>query len=668
MIAVIIFTNLIIVPPAFADPISAPGVEAEGVFGEGGYKQLEPDSKTGAMTWSYPFILPSARGGPHPKLTLSYNSSTHDREAGYGWGLDLPVIELKPISGNPCFAPNGSPIVCGEPSTSTHTDERYTYNGQPLVLICKLQILDGGKAPGCGDEDQPKGWLPSSGWRYFRLQSEGEFARFYLSENRRYWRVQLKGGELLEFGEPPNSDTPGIEHAYENNNNILRWRIVRHTDDVHTLSGSPFNYVNYRWKARGGRGLLYLTDIYDTPRANGANVAAVDFAHHTQLSWQLPKYEQTFYADPYRATPDLRLERVSVSSAPWSGIGQREVIRTYLLAYADKQGTQPTVTPENGPPLFQIWHHSFLSEVAMEGRCNQLEDERGNIPVNRECPNRLPPTTFEYEGANISSGSAFLTSADRPQLSDEDRTLPYLKSVGIVDFNRDGIPDIVQGWNSQFSCPNGGVFAISPNQDYIECRNGPQFKNIQSTRPIIGYLNRGSTNGANVRLEYQCMDAGKVLDAASPNNVGINFANGNIRGLTYHNTGKPPGLFSEKGATTLLGPWGEGIFAWSNAGYAPYQAKPKSLGYNLPPEPGSGCDADNFIESDFYPGWKWEKTYDNDWAKVPSISPGPNRWFSDIDGDGLTDLLTSTGVPYQDFDQANVAFTQRYAQGYLHEG
>ena len=48
------------------------------------------------------------------------------------------------------------------------------------------------------------------------------------------------------------------------------------------------------------------------------------------------------------------------------------------------------------------------------------------------------------------SGPAFITKvqADPLNVVDENRVLPYLKSVGVVDFNRDGLPDIVQSWNS----------------------------------------------------------------------------------------------------------------------------------------------------------------------------------------------------------------------------
>ena len=134
----IFLLSLLLAPVSQADPTSLTGNSVGGVFGEGATGLGKPDAKTGAMTWSYPFDLPAARGRPQPRLSLNYNSSSNDREAGYGWGLDLPVIERKPLSGNPCFTDDGVPIRCGEPKGSAPIEQRYTYNGQPLVLICEV--------------------------------------------------------------------------------------------------------------------------------------------------------------------------------------------------------------------------------------------------------------------------------------------------------------------------------------------------------------------------------------------------------------------------------------------------------------------------------------------------------------------------------------------------
>ena len=662
-----------------ADPTNAPGETAEGVFGEATASHGQADSRTGAMTWTYPFNLPVARGGGQPLLSLDYNSSSHDREAGYGWGLDLPVIERKPLAGNPCFnAEDSKPEVCGSRNGATPSAaaERYAYNGQPLVFICQFSASEGSNNS-CGD-DQPPKWITSDEWLYFRLQIEGEFSRFYLSSNRRYWRVQLKGGGLLEFGERPNSGLPGIEHVSGNENAVVRWRLVRQSDDLHQVSGAPVNYVDYRWRALGSRGLLYLTDIYDTPRANGSNDDA-SFAHHTQLFWQQPDFPQTYYADPYRATPDFRLFRVAVASMAWSGIGPREVIRTYRLSYAASQGVAST-NPSS--KVFQLWHHSFLSEIALEGRCNQVEDNDGNISLNHECASRLPPTSFEYEDGNPDMGIASFPQVEGGPANavNEYRVLPSVDSVGIVDFNRDGMPDIVQSWDNEKYCPGEGededadAFSITlnPTYNFLQCHYetenaGGETRNFQRSRAITGYLNRGVLGF--VHLVYQCMDAGSVTDPA---------------GLTYYNRGRIPGFLTNTGGTTLIGSWSEGSVAWSNAQFAPYRARPWQAGSNAVEfEPGHGCSTElsGGPDSDFSPGWRWEKTHvDIDWARFAendpdfSIPPNPGtgethafsslppRWYTDIDGDGLIDRLVTSGVTSNDFETAYVEYTQRYGR------
>jgi len=150
LIALTMFTA----PFARADPTSAPGDAVEGVFGESTAGSGQPDSKTGAMGWTYPFNLPAARGRPQPGLTLTYNSFSHDREAGYGWGLDTPVIERQPLSGNPCFLADGTPVACGErrmasPNTLV-TFRRKNSQGKPLAFVVAF-------GPNCQVE-RVRGW------------------------------------------------------------------------------------------------------------------------------------------------------------------------------------------------------------------------------------------------------------------------------------------------------------------------------------------------------------------------------------------------------------------------------------------------------------------------------------------------------------------------------
>jgi hypothetical protein len=150
--------------------------------------EVRVDERSGAFVYSYDFFTPAGRGGVQPGLRLVYNSASRDREAGYGWGLDLPKIEVAPLSGFPEFNADGS-----------LRDERYAFNGQPLVEICAV----GDAANECASAMHPA-W--SVGWKYYRLQVEGPFTRFYRHMDTRTWRAQLKGGRILEFGAPRSDD------------------------------------------------------------------------------------------------------------------------------------------------------------------------------------------------------------------------------------------------------------------------------------------------------------------------------------------------------------------------------------------------------------------------------------------------------------------------------
>ncbi|HVJ89531.1 MAG TPA: SpvB/TcaC N-terminal domain-containing protein [Labilithrix sp.] len=399
-------------PSAPGDPSRGDNHGPTGVFDGAGAS--EPDPKTGIFTHVYTFDLPPARGPAQPRLSLHYSSATRrDREGGYGWGLGVSSIERRPMSGNPRFA-------------GTAEDERFFFDGSPLVPICKLPC------PKMGPHPQ---W---SGWTFYRLANDTSHLRFYLSPDGHQWRVQVKDtGTQLDFGSPAGQ-VDGIEYVDGNVDHIVRWRLVRHFDVAHSSWGAPRNLVEYRWKRLGPPGsapLLYLTDIYDTPRPEGGGLD-VDFANHTELTWEEPGFPQAHYADAFHAGPSLRLSRVTVASMPWSGAGPRALVRRYWLRYYAPRGLDAYDAETRAP----LWHHSFLREIQVEGagrRCESLETD-GHIPwtLVPQCPMQ-PPTTFRYEGGEIGTGAAFVSRVlDRNDLVEQRRVFSDEESVAILDFNR----------------------------------------------------------------------------------------------------------------------------------------------------------------------------------------------------------------------------------------
>jgi hypothetical protein len=255
---------------AHAEPLApmmgGPGVYAGGALPEG-------DPQTGAMRYSIPFDLPTARGRAQPSLSLSYNSSTGDREAGYGWGLSLPSIERRPLTGWPAY----------------DMSDRFVFNGSPLAYVCDV----GSTCP--TGETLPTSSL--SGYAYFRAQVEGGYARFFFNQGTASnWVVQLHNGVEMHFGSPSYAEpgwggTPAVDTEPDDLGKVARFHLASMRD--------PYgNTVYYRYRRLGNRGLAYLTDIFDTSSAavplSTSNPA--DFAHHTQLDWEPLAFRMSGYA------------------------------------------------------------------------------------------------------------------------------------------------------------------------------------------------------------------------------------------------------------------------------------------------------------------------------------------------------------------------------------
>jgi hypothetical protein len=257
-----------------------------------------PDQATGTMQHSVPLPLPRARGSWQPELSLAYSSASTDGEAGYGWGLAMPVIERRPRSG---------PI--GIANT-----ERFAYNGQPLAYVCTFGGSGGPGTCPAAEAMPSEATLPPGACRYFRLQRESLYARFFLCEgwSDAEWIVQLRSGVELHFGEHTGSapswggDRP-VDLANTPDNNafrVARYQLSWARDSFH-------NFVYYRWRKLGTRGLVYLTDIFDTEPVGPSGSSPVEtFAHHAQLDWEPVPFRTTSYGGTERRALDMRLTRV----------------------------------------------------------------------------------------------------------------------------------------------------------------------------------------------------------------------------------------------------------------------------------------------------------------------------------------------------------------------
>jgi RHS repeat-associated protein len=429
-----------------------PGSSAHVFAGALDMATVEPSS--GVFRTSIPIAVPSARGRPQPGLDLYYSSAAGIREAGVGWGLNLPVIEVRGANGGPPSYYR-YPSVEKDYSDPFYSDEfrrqyaeqrrtemarmsHFTFNGEPLVPICEVESatyscasVDGGAMPD---------WV-WSGWIYFRLEHDSTGARFLWSPDRKTWRVQLRGGEILELGRPtvmtfPDDGDAGIDLDQRFGtlpstpgtfvmSDSYRWNLVRRFDPA-ADGGAPVNVVVFRWSKLGETGRGYLTDVYYTPPAETRldRPPLTTFAHHVRLVWERPVQIRHAYPPIWRATPDHHLIRVDVASKPFAdGRAPRELVRRYHLGY-DERG-----------------HRSFLTRVQMEGRCAEPTLESSERLPATQC-SRQPATTLRYSRMQANRLPSPVVAM--PGLS----LRPGEKKLNLVplDVNGDSVPDFVEAF------------------------------------------------------------------------------------------------------------------------------------------------------------------------------------------------------------------------------
>jgi RHS repeat-associated protein len=393
------------------------------------------DPSTGVLTTSLPLETPAARGVPQPGLALTYNSAAGIREAGVGWGLNVPSIERRNRDGAPQYHDPSSVAI---DAAAIQAMDRFVFNGKPLVPICLVTnywTFDGdcfaGKSNVVVKASQLPAWA-TDGWIYFRLETDDSRARFFWSPDRHTWRVQFVGGEILELGVPlarPQIFAGAADAAIDYDavrignapvtRHALRWNAVRRFDQ-HERGGAPANLVAYRWARMGSRERGYLTDVWDTPPADAQDVLVpADFAHHVRLTWDAPPFLRGLAMPGFRATPDLRLVGIDVTSQPFAK-STRQLLRRYHIGYVSEG------------------NRYYLTKYETEGRCAPIDElADGSLPAT-QC-RRLPATRLRYSQREYATRTGEIALPSPPPHA-PGKPIP----VTVLDVNGDSLPDFIE--------------------------------------------------------------------------------------------------------------------------------------------------------------------------------------------------------------------------------
>ncbi|MBI3630985.1 MAG: hypothetical protein HY221_01475, partial [Candidatus Sungbacteria bacterium] len=163
----------------------------------------QADPASGALSYSYPIVVPPGRAGMEPSLALTYNSSDtgNANSAGYGWSIPIPYVERI----------NRTGVV-------SMYNENYYSSSLSGELASTTRLGE-----------------------YAARVETGDFVRYSYAGGASGWKAYDKHGTIYSFGSSVASRhvDPNLDHP-ETSTRIARWLL----DEVRDANG---NYATYSY-------------------------------------------------------------------------------------------------------------------------------------------------------------------------------------------------------------------------------------------------------------------------------------------------------------------------------------------------------------------------------------------------------------------------------------
>jgi len=278
------------------------------------------DSQSGRFTYQIPLVVPPARQGAQPQLSLAYNSSGGNGWCGVGWNLDTGFIQRDARHGVPIAGAQVYQVIThgGHGQPVTITTNYLNYNILPQYDDARGFIANIG---GSGSDLVLVGPTNQNPLIY-RQAIETAFVTYkYYNDN--HWEIVDKSGNTFYFGETAASRMENTKTGWTPNagQSTFRWAL----DKVIDING---NLTTLNYTKEGG--MLYLSNISYNGNINAPALATthtVDF-----ILTDRPDTNIAFNTG-FRVETRKRLSEVQmkVSGAQ---------VRKYVLNYASSPSTR----------------------------------------------------------------------------------------------------------------------------------------------------------------------------------------------------------------------------------------------------------------------------------------------------------------------------------------
>jgi RHS repeat-associated protein len=552
-------------------------------------------SFTGAFVYDYPISVPLGRNGVQPNLSLTYNNQSVDPQSllGIGWSLEIPQIERLNKHG---------------------LDQIYALNEFSSSLsgeIVPVSLTDGTHGV------------------YAAQVENGSFLIYEFNSNGS-WLVTDKSGMTYTFGESSDSrqDDP------DNSAQIYKWMLTSVSD----LNG---NTMTYSYTKDGGQ--IYPSEISYTGKGADSGIFKVEFSLEARPDTTI------FFDTGFEVTTAYRLSQIQT-------LVNGSSVHTYDLLYESSAGSL----------------RSLLSAVT--------ETAIGSDGVSSS----LPSTTFEYESGG--NGWLLASKSSLPAVisnAGEDTDL----GVKITDVNLDALPDFVNSYLASGTSVYNEIFlndgdGTSWTKDssfsapiYLYDRSSNDYRGVKvedvNADGVPDFLKSTSTNNGSWNDVYIGDGDGTwtldedynipitfYVDGENLRNHGVQMMDTNGDGLTdivesYLNRGiSQQNVYENQGDGTFVKDADAVVplYFWSEANRAYLGVRTADV---------NGDSLIDFIQStaDYSNGVVEQNVYinqgDNTWMDDPAYTV-PVYFYesnckmyqgvrlSDVNGDGLVDILKST--------------------------
>ncbi|MEO8905254.1 MAG: toxin TcdB middle/N-terminal domain-containing protein [Polyangiaceae bacterium] len=289
--------------------------------------------------------------------------------------------------------------------------DRFVFNGGQELV--PICVVTGGVCAGALAGEQMPAW--SEGAQYFRPRVEGSFLRFFWSSDHRTWRVQDKSGVTMELGVPldGSNDTSALDVNPSNSEQIFRWHLARQYDT---------------------QGTANPTAPVTSPTP--FNVVVYRYFQDGGVAYLADIYDTTPATSPASTSPSLfahhtRLKyelRSDPTSSYRSGWRMDQTLRLLRVDVASKTFNGHVNDARHQVRRYHLSyetgkHISTLASVQVEGRCQGSEAQApaeasgpadAGAPTNRTTEALPESTSCEVLPAMTFGYSHVTTNADLP--------------------------------------------------------------------------------------------------------------------------------------------------------------------------------------------------------------------------------------------------------------